>query len=79
MVMIENQQLRFRMIIPQTSFSYCVISFSNMERLIKRHNSKSAKKVWDYIRPVGEGDPLGIMQEVEIWRKEQMVYAQPEH
>ena len=25
----------------------------------------------------GEGDPLGIMQEIEIWPNEQMVFAQP--
>ena len=25
----------------------------------------------------GQGDPLGIVQEIEIWPYEQMVYAQP--
>ena len=25
----------------------------------------------------GEGDPLGIVQEIEIWPYEQVVYAQP--
>ena len=25
----------------------------------------------------GQGDPLGIVQEIEIWPCEQMIYAQP--
>ena len=36
----------------------------------------SAKRVWDQTRLDVEGDPLGIVQEIEILPYEKMVYAQ---
>ena len=35
------------------------------------------KRAWDYALLGGQGDPLGIVQAVEVWPNEQMVYAQP--
>ena len=37
----------------------------------------STKCVQDYTRLGGKGDPSGIVQEIEIWTYEHMVYAQP--
>ena len=38
--------------------------------------SKRAQKEYKTRHDSGEGDPLGIVQEVYIWPYEQMVYAQ---
>ena len=35
-----------------------------------------AKRVQDNTRLGGEGNPLGILQEIEIWSNKQMVYVQ---
>ena len=37
----------------------------------------STKRVKDLTWLGGEGDPLGIVQETEIWSCEQVVYALP--
>ena len=36
----------------------------------------SAKWLQDYTWLVGEGDPLGIVQDIESWPFYQMIYAQ---
>ena len=35
------------------------------------------ERVYDKIRLCWQGDPPGIVQDIEIWPYEQMVYAQP--
>ena len=37
----------------------------------------STERVYDKARLGGQGDSLGIMQEIEVWTYEQMIYAQP--
>ena len=37
----------------------------------------STESIEVYARLVWQGDPLGIVQETNIWPYEQMVYAQP--
>ena len=43
----------------------------------KRMQPISTERVQDKTRLGGQGDPLGNVQEIEIWPYEQMVYAQP--
>ena len=37
----------------------------------------NAEGIWDKTRLGRQDDPLGDVQEIEIWQYEQMVYAQP--
>ena len=37
----------------------------------------STERLLEYIRLGRQGEPLGIVQEIEVWPYEQMLYAQP--
>ena len=54
------------------------LSYTHTQWLGKRMQQVSSERVSNKTWLGGEGDPLGIVQDILVWTCEQMVYAQAE-